>query len=187
MEALVPAFVAALLAGAGERSARLAAALADRYGRLAVPLAGLFAVHAAVLALAAAGGALVSPLLNPNARMLLVALALGFAGIAGLSRIGAARATAESREKTGSIPLAMAQAALADSTVFIAFALAVRGPSATLAGAGVLAGTMALAVIAATMGISGWRAMPMRLIDGVAGALLLGSGVIMAAGAFRMI
>ena len=84
MEALVPAFIAALLTQVGERSAMLTAILADRYGRpLTVAVAAGLA-HAGGNALAAIGALWVAPMLNSNAQALLLAIALLFAGLGGL-------------------------------------------------------------------------------------------------------
>ncbi len=70
------ALVAAALAQVGDRTAWLAAILADRYRRpgLVIALAALALALAG--GIAAAGGALLAPLLSPNAKQLMLALAL---------------------------------------------------------------------------------------------------------------
>src|SRR5437870_77021 len=79
MDALMPALVAGLLLGVGDRTSWLAAILSDRTGK---PIRILLA---AALAFAAGNGvaaqaSLLMPPMTPHAGNLLLALALGFAG-----------------------------------------------------------------------------------------------------------
>ena len=82
MDSLVPAFVAALLAGANDRGPWLAAILADRRRNPWGVLFGLAIAYTLASAIAAAGAIYVSARLSPEARTLMLAIAL-LAGGAG--------------------------------------------------------------------------------------------------------
>lgn len=182
MEALVPALVAALLAGFGDRPATRTARLAGVHGA-AFALITAALVHATVVALAAGGGALTAPILNPNAKALLVGLALVLAGAAGL------RGRRRDDGRPGGViggPLDLWGMALTDRTAFITFALAVRGPSPLLAAAGAWTGAMLLAIVAVSIGERDWHRLPRAAVIGTS-ALLLMVGLVIGLGALRLI
>ncbi|URW75799.1 TMEM165/GDT1 family protein [Sphingomonas donggukensis] len=128
------------------------------------------------------GGALVAPLLSPNAKAFLLALALLFVGIAALFP---ARAPGWSLRfaRGGPVAAALGTSALAlgDRTAFIAFALAARGPSPALAVAGALGGAIVVAGAAMT------RRLPTRALSVAGGVLLAATGAVVALGALRLI
>ncbi|HEX7656418.1 MAG TPA: hypothetical protein VF404_05415, partial [Sphingomonas sp.] len=74
------ALVAALLTQATDRSAWLAAMLGTRFARPGVVIAALAIALCVINALAAIGGALIAPILSPNAKALMLAFALLSAG-----------------------------------------------------------------------------------------------------------
>ncbi|MCP3732650.1 TMEM165/GDT1 family protein [Sphingomonas sp. MG17] len=188
MEALVPAFVAALLAQIGDRSPWLVAILADRYGKpFTIALAALFA-HAAGNAIAGAGGALIAPMLTPNAKQLLIALALIFAASGALWRLKAPDRL--ERWRLGSwltAFLGIFILALGDTTQFFTFAFAARGPSPWTAVVGATVAAFAVNLIAALMGEASWRRLPLHRIRVGVGVLALGGGAVLGVSALQLI
>lgn len=177
MDALVPAFVAALLAGIGDRPAQLAALLGAR----GPVIAGLILGHASAIAISVAGAYLIAPLLAPNARSLLLAIALVLAGFGGLWR-------RKPPEPAGNAFVAAAAGSFVagDGTAFLAFALAVKGSAPILAGIGALAGTLVLAIVAAAMG-DDWMRLPLTPVARVCCGVLIVTGLVVALGALRLI
>ncbi|WP_294297065.1 hypothetical protein [uncultured Sphingomonas sp.] len=177
MDALVPAFVAALLAGIGERPARLAALLGERRG----VFAGFALGHAAAIAIAIAGAILIAPMLSTNARSILLAIALILAGFGTVWQRRIER-------PSGPAPVAAAAGSFAggEGTAFLAFALAIGGSLPVLAGVGAFAGAMLLVGIAGGMG-QAWFRLPLRTIGRIAGGLLLVTGIIVGLGGLRLI
>ncbi|MCW3835217.1 TMEM165/GDT1 family protein [Sphingomonas canadensis] len=187
MEALVPAFVAALLTQLGERPAMLAAILADRYGRPFLVTLGAVAAHAAGNLVAVLGAMAVAPLLNPDARMLMLAVALVVGGLGG---IWPAKPPARMEKwRAGSLLtafLGVLALAAGDRTQFLTFAIAVRGePWFALAGA--VAGTFAVTFVAAYLGELGWGRIPLRILRAVMALAMLVAGVVTGAGAFHLL
>lgn len=180
MDALVPAFVVALLAGIGDRPARLAALLGQR-GSFAGVVAGLTLGHALAIGISVAGALLIAPMLATNARALLLAFALILAGLGALWR-------RRSPEPGGSgfVAASTGSFVAGDGTAFLAFALAVKGSAPILAGIGALAGALVLGITAATMGRD-WERLPLAMIGRGAGVLLLAAGAVIALGAVRLI
>src|SRR4028119_820068 len=86
MDALGTAFVAAALAAWGQQAPVGVAFLAARSGRPGVVLAGLFSAALVSNLVAALAGDLVAQTITVQAMTLLVAVALIFAGVAGLIR-----------------------------------------------------------------------------------------------------
>lgn len=188
MDALVPAFIAVLLTQAGDRSPWLVAVLADRYGKpLVVALAALLA-HAAGNAIAAAGGLLIAPMLTPNARQLLLALALLFAAMGALWRLKPPERL--ERWKLGAFAtplLGVFILAAGDTSQFFTLAFAARGPSPVLAAIGATLGALTVNTAAALMGEKAWRKLPYGPYRVGFGLLCLVTGLILAAGALRLI
>ena len=185
MEALVPALIAALVAGVGDRPAMIAARIGDRYrGRWAIVT--LVVAHAAAAAIAVTGAWVVAPLLTANARALLLALALIAGGVGALLRAGPPRVERCTGGRATTF-VAMIGAALGDRTTFITFALAVRGPEPTLAGIGATIGAVVLGVAAVTLGERGWRALPLPALSILGGALLVGVGIVTGLAGLRLI
>lgn len=178
MEAIVPAFVAAVFAQLGERSPWLTAILADRYGRPLVVLIAVALAHAAGNAVAAAGAMMIAPLLVPEARLLLLALALGFAGIGSLwplkspDRLERWRLGSFLTAFLGSLILAAG-----DATQFLTFAIGTRSSMPLLAGAGAAAGALVVNGAAALMGELEWRALPLKWVRIATGLVFLGLGI----------
>lgn len=186
MEALVPAFVLALLTQLGDRPSMLAAMLADRYGRpLLVALAAGLA-HALGNGLAALGGAAIAPMLTPNAQGLLLAIALFFAAMGSLWRVRAPDRLESWR--LGSLLTAFLgtfSLAIGDSTQFLTLALAARGdPLFALAGA--TAGAVAVTFAAAVLGELAWARIPFRWFRIAVGLAMLLAAILIALWALRL-
>lgn len=187
MEALVPAFIAALLTQLGDRPAMLTAILADRYGRpLLVALAAGLA-HALGNGLAAIGGAVIAPMMTPNAQALLLAIALFFGAMGALwpprrvDRLEGWRMGSLLTSFLGVFVLA-----LGDSTQFFTLAIATRGqPLFALAGA--TAGAFAVAFVAAVLGELTWARIPFRAFRILTGVIFLLAAAVIGLTALRLL
>lgn len=187
MDALMAALVAAALAQWGEKTAWLAAILADRF-RPRVVIAGAAVALAANYALAAAAGSIAAPMLTPEAKLLLLGSALVIAGsaapfapkrpdpIAGWRLGGFATAA-----------LGLSIMAFGDSVQLLTAALAARSPVAPLAGVGATLGSLAVVAPAALLGEAGWRRLPLSALRWGAGALLIVTGLTLALSGLRLI
>jgi putative Ca2+/H+ antiporter (TMEM165/GDT1 family) len=188
MDALLPTFLAALLAEFGDKTQLLAALLAVRFRNKPAVLGGIAVAALANSLLAAAGGRLIADLVNFRAIALMVAVALLAAGAGGLLR-----------QKPPALssyggPGAFATAALAtfilefgDKTQFLTFTLAARADSLGLAAAGAAAGILVAAAPAVMLGERLGKALPLRRIRFGASLLFLVLGIIVAAGALRLL
>lgn len=174
MDALVPALVAVLLAEMGGKTQGVAHAGAVAYGA-GRPLLALLLTSAIGLGVAAAGGVYISHLLTPEARTLLAALALVFAGAPMLLP----------RRKTPEPPRhllpAFATAQFGDSAQFIVFAIAAQGGEAVLAAIGGVAGVLAAASPPALLGDQWPGRIPVGPLRVIGAALLLIGGIWLAA------
>lgn len=186
MEALVTSFVAAFLAGWGDRTQLVAARLGETAKRPALAFAGLLLALAASNAVAAVAGVYVAGTIPIRAATLLTALALLFAGASGLfmrRKPGAA---------TTRLPLLTAfilvlAAEMGDRTQFLTFALAGRFDSAAFAAAGATAGGLAAMLPALLLGDELVKTAPLRAIRyGVAVAFLI-AGFIVAVNALQLV
>lgn len=187
MEALVPAFIAALLTQIGDRPAMLAAILADRYGRpLTVALAAGLA-HGAGNAAAALLGSTMAPMLTPNAQSLLLAVALFFGALGTVGRVKTPDRL--ERWRLGSLLTAFLGVlilALGDRTQFFTLAIAARSQP-WFAAAGATAGAFAVAFVAAVLGELAWARIPFRAFRLVTGLLMLAGAAVVALGALRLL
>ena len=187
MDALLTSFVAAFLGEWGDKTQLLLAVLVARTGRPSTAFAGIaLAVAAASLFAGFAGAALVG-MIPIRATGLLVALALGLAGLAGLFW----RRTPDPGSLT--LPLFVAAfimalaAQVGDRTLFITFALAARFDAPLLAAAGATAGALAACVPAALLGDTLAKTVPLRAIRLGSAALFLLAAIATALSALRLI
>jgi putative Ca2+/H+ antiporter (TMEM165/GDT1 family) len=188
METLVPAFVAVLLAQIFDPPARLAAVLSDRFGTKGRVIAGLMLAQIAGFALAAAGGALLTPGMSSNARGLLLAVSLMFAGAGGFLRPRLADRLASWR--VGSFATALLGVfilAFGDRSQFLVAAFAAWGASPVLAATGASVAAAAAGGVAVMLGERAWCGWPRRDAAriGVAAVLLI-VGVVLALRALRL-
>ncbi|GAA4767243.1 hypothetical protein GCM10023219_11030 [Stakelama sediminis] len=188
MDALVPAVIAALLVQAGDRPPWLAAILADRYRAPVTIFIAQFLAVTLATALAVAAAMAVRPILNPNARTLMLALALLFAGSGAIWRLP--KPDRLSGWRIGAFPtafLGLFILAFGDSTQFLAMGFAIAGAYPVLAGVGTVIGAMVPCTAAIMLGEEQWRRLPMRWWRIGTGIVLLFAGAIAALQALRLI
>ena len=182
------AFVAALLIQPGSRSTWLAAILADRFARPGQVIAGAVIALAIGNAVSAAGGVWVAHILTPNARALLLALALVFAGIGCVETLKAPDPLSKWRIGAFATSLfGIGILAAGDSVQFLTFALAIRSDAPVLAAIGATLGAGVVTAAAVIAGEKARRKVPIRAIRVGTGILFLAAGAIAALSAFGLI
>ncbi|HEX8384514.1 MAG TPA: TMEM165/GDT1 family protein [Sphingomonas sp.] len=188
MDALMAALVAGALAQAGDRTAWLAAILADRFARPGlVILAAALAIGCASL-IACAGALLLQGKLTPEAGRLFLALALVLQGAGGLVRAKPPERLAGWRLGAfGTSTVGLFILAFGDGLQFIVLALAARAALPWAAAVGATLGALAVIAPAALLGERGWIALPQLLVRRVAAALFLVTGIVLALSALRLV
>lgn len=188
MDALVTAFVAAGLAEWGDKTQLLVAALAARQHRPLALLAGVALAAALHAVIAAAGGTIVHDWVTIRALTLLLALALLFAGGAGLFARKAPRILiGPGAGAFVAAFLCFFIAEFGDKTQFLTFSVAARFDSLALAAAGGAAGVVAASVPALLLGERLKSAIPLRPIRLAIGVLFLLLGFIVAVNALALV
>ena len=188
MDALVSAFVAAGLAEWGDKTQLLVAALAARHGRPLPILAGVALAAAIHAAIAGFGGILVNDWVTIRALTLLTALALLFAGAAGLFPRKPPKILVSPRAGAFAASfVCFFIAEFGDKTQFLTFALAAQFDAFALAAAGATAGILASSVPAALLGESLARSAPLNAIRIGLGALFLAIGLFVGISAMRLV
>lgn len=178
MDALMAALVLGALVQLGDRTPWLAAILADRYRDPGVVLAAAALALAINNALGVVGGALVAGLLTPDAKLLLLALALLLAGLStGLRGKAPDRLTGWRLGAFGTSALGLAILAFGDRMQFVTAALAARGTVPWLAAVGATLGALAVCAPAILIGEKRWAALPWLPVRIGAGALLTVAGL----------
>ena len=188
MDALMAALVAALLTQASDRTPWAAALLGDRYSSAkgVVIVAALLAL-AAGNALGVVGGIVVAPLLSPNARNLLLAVAL-FSG--GITAFWPPKPPKVRDWKIGAFAGSLSSIGMlgfGDRMQFITAALAARSETPALAAVGATIGALAILVPATLLGERKLRALPTHAIRIGAAALLTVAGAVQGLSALRLI
>ena len=184
--------MAALVLGAltqlGDRTPWLAATLADRYrstGTLLVAAALALAINNAVGTI---GGVFVARLLAPNAKLLLLALALVLAGVTvQLGKKGPDRLAGWKLGAFGTSVLGLAILAFGDRMQFVTAALAARSPLPWAAPVGATLGALAVCAPAIVLGEAKWLALPLKPVRVASGAVLTIAGVVLGLSALRLI
>ncbi|WP_034157853.1 TMEM165/GDT1 family protein [Sphingomonas sp. ERG5] len=188
MDALMAAFVAALLAQASDRTPWLTAILSTRFARPGAIILATAIALAIGNGVAAIGGMLIGPHMPPNARDLFLALALLSAGGSALFpikppdrlegwRIGAFMTSL----------LGVAILAAGDRTQFITLAISSRSSSPALAAVGATIGALAVNIPAIMMGEAARKRLSIAAIRITIGILFLIVGTILGLGAIRLI
>jgi putative Ca2+/H+ antiporter (TMEM165/GDT1 family) len=185
LEPLLTAFAAALFGGWADKTQAVAAMLAGRYRSAAVLPALLIA--AALNSLASAfAGTLLRREVTLHAAALLLAIALLFAGVAGL--IG--EAPKEPKRRGGAFLTslaALAGAGWGDKTQYLVAALAAYYDSFLPVAAAAFCGTVAVALPAAAGGETFVRAAPLKPLRILFGALLILAGLAVLVNALRLV
>jgi Ca2+/H+ antiporter, TMEM165/GDT1 family len=187
MEALVPAFLLALLSHHGDRPALAVARFADRFARplLVATMAGLALTTGNILA--ALAGFVIAPMLNVHAQILMLAFALLSGGAGGL--LDARLPDRFARWSLGPMltPLLVVfTLAAGDRTQFFTLALGLGGLP-WLAAAGATLGGFAACLVAALLGEAGWRAVRPRWSRVAVSVVLLIAGAWVALAALRLL
>lgn len=184
--------MAALVLGAltqlGDRTPWLAAILADRYRSPATLIVAASLALAINNAVGTVGGVLVAKLLTPNAKLLLLALALVLAGFTiQLSRKSPDRLAGWKLGAFGTSALGLAILAFGDRMQFVTAALAARSTLPWAAPVGATLGALAVCVPAIVLGEQRWLALPLRPVKIASGVLLTVSGIVMGLSAVGLI
>lgn len=182
------ALVLGALTQAGDRTPWLAAMLADRFRAPFLVIAAAALALAINYAVGVVAGLAVGALLTPEARLLLLALALVLAGIGTPLRTRAPDRLAGWR--TGPWLTAFAGLlilAFGDRMQFITAALAARSPLPWAAAVGATLGALAVTGAAALLGEQAWAALPLRSVRLVTAGLLVVAGLWCALAALRLV
>jgi len=184
MDALVPAFVLALLAGWDGTGQRLAAHLVRVGGGRGAVLAGLALGCVLVAGIAAFGGVLAKPYVVPRAAQLILAVALVFAGFAAF---GQGERPGVRDWPAGAFVTAVTSLVayeLPGSAAFFAFAMAVGSPHPALVATGIAVGSFAAVAAGALAILPTTLLRPARWAIGV---LFLLAGAVTALTALRLL
>jgi putative Ca2+/H+ antiporter (TMEM165/GDT1 family) len=188
MDALMAAFVAALLAQASDRTPWLTAILSTRFAKPGTIILATAIALAVGNGVAAIGGMLIGPHMPPNARDLFLALALLSAGVSALfpikppDRLSGWRIGAFMTSLLG-----VAILAAGDRTQFITLAISARSPSPILAAVGATIGALVINIPAIMAGEAARKRLPLTAVRLAAGVLFLITGIILGLGAIRLI
>ena len=147
MSGFLFAFLSVLVAGLGARDQVSVAALSSRQGQRPGLLLAAIAVSAGTAAFAAWAATFSAPLLNANARLFVVALALGFGGGEALL-LRPSRQPAEPTHSLFAAAFVLVAHQAADAARFLIFAIALGTAAPLAAGLGGAAGGAAGAAVA---------------------------------------
>ncbi len=188
MDALMAALVLGALCQAGDKTPWLGAILADRFRRPAIVIAAAALALAFNYVLGVIAGRLIAPMLTPEARLLLLALALVLAGLSTTfrsrtpDRLGGWRLGA-----FGTSVLGLAIMIFGDRMQFVVVALAADSELPWLAAVGATIGGLAVAAPAAILGEKQWLKLPQRAIRIGTAVVLTTAGVVFGLSALRLI
>lgn len=181
------ALVVAAGAQIGDRTAWLAAILADRYRQPLLVCAMAALALAGLSGIAVMVGVALAPRLTPEAKQLMLALALLLQGGGALFRAKAPDRLAGWRLGAAMTSLAgVAILAFGDGLQFVVVTLAARASVPALAAVGATLGSLAVVVPAAMLGEAAWTALPLRRVRLTIGVVFLIVGVVLALGALRL-
>ena len=188
VDALMAALVVAALAQVGDRPAWLAALLADRYRASGVVLVAALLALAAASAIAAALGALLAPKLTPEAKQLLLALALVLQGAGAVWPVKAPeRLDGWRLGAFGTSLLGLFILLFGDGVQFVVMGLAARTPVPALAAVGATLGGVVPIAAAAVLGERGWTALPLTTARRAIGGVFVLAALWLGLGALRLV
>jgi putative Ca2+/H+ antiporter (TMEM165/GDT1 family) len=179
MDALLLALLGCLAGELGDKSQLLVLALATRYDRNGAVIAGIVAAAAANATLSAAAGAWIGPMMGPDARLLFLALSLLFLGAGMVWRVTPPDPLAG--WPTGAFlttALGLFILGFGDGPQFLILGIAVRTGDPVLAGLGGAIGVVA-ALVPMVLLRDRLLALPLRLLRGVAGGILILTGALL--------
>lgn len=181
------ALVAALLTQASDRTPWMAALLGDRYAGKGAVITGTALALAIGNVMGVVGGIIVAPLLSPNARDLLLALALVSGGVTAFWPIKRAKARDWRVGAFGSSLLAIGMLCFGDRMQFITATLAARSTTPALAAVGATIGALAVNVPVILLGERGLRRVPTQALRIAAALVLTVGGLVQGLAAMRLI
>lgn len=173
------ALVLGAICQAGDRTPWLAAILADRFRSPALVIGAAAFALALNYALGVAAGTYLAPMLSPEAKLLLLAIALIAAGVG-----APLRSTAPDRLagwRIGAVAtsvLGLVIIAFADRMQFVVAALATRSPLPWLGAVGATLGALAITVPAVLAGEARWTALPQRVLRTSTSLILIVTGIV---------
>ncbi len=187
MDALVPAFMVALLAEFGDRTQLLAMLLGDRFRKPAAVIAGIALAAALNMAIAGVVGMEVAGHIPHRPVQLLTGVGLILAASGAIFRVKAPPTVETWRlgallSSTGAFFIL----ALGDKTQFVTGAIAAGSGSPWLAAGGAAAGITVANVPAVVLGERWPTLVPLRAIRIAAGVLLALAGLVLAARALEI-
>ncbi len=188
MDALFTSFLLAALGEWGDKTQLLALAFGLRFGRPAPVLAGVAVGALLNAALAAAGGTFVHGFITLRATSLLVAVALLYAGVAGL--MTPKKPDLAENWKTGpfvTTAVCFFLLEFGDKTQFLTFAISAQFGAVALAAVGATAGVLVSSAPAVLLGPQLERAVPTRAIRIGVAILFLLAGFVVAVSALRLV
>ncbi len=188
MDALVPAFVVALLAELGDRTQLLAVLLGERFRRPAAVLAGIALASLLNMAIAAALGAEVALHVNHRAIQMMAGVGLILAASGAAFRVKPPPSI--DRWTLGAFASSAGSffiLALGDKTQFVTGAIAAGSGHPLLAAVGAAAGVTLANAPAVVLGERWPTSVPMRAIRIGAGAVLALAGLFLVIGALGLV
>ena len=186
MDALIPVFIAVLLAETGDRVQNQAHRLGLTFADHRPIYAALIIVTLLTLSVSGIGGGYIANLLTYEARTLFAALALLLGGLPMLLKVKPAKPITQSRPFFASITRFF-PAQIAGASPFIVAGLAARSDMAGFAIAGGFAGVVIAATPALLLRDEWPGGLPLILLRRIAAVLLIGAGLWLGVNALRLI
>ena len=186
MDALIPVFIAVLLAETGDRVQSQAHRLGLTFADHRPIYAALIIVTLLTLSVSGIGGGYIANLLTYEARTLFAALALLLGGLPMLLKVKPAKPITQSRPVFASITRFF-PAQIAGASPFIVAGLAARSDMAGFAFAGGFAGVVIAATPALLLRDEWPGGLPLILLRRIAAVLLIGAGLWLGVNALRLI
>lgn len=186
MDALIPAFIAVLLAETGDRTQYQAHRLGLAFADHRPVYAALLLVALINLGVGAFGGALIARLLTYEARTLFAGVALILAGLPMLFRLRPAKPITPKRPFITSL-IWLFPAQIAGASPFLVAGLAARSAMPVLAFAGGLVAILVAATPPLLLRGEWPGAFPLALLRRIAAILLTSAGLWLGLGALRLI
>jgi putative Ca2+/H+ antiporter (TMEM165/GDT1 family) len=186
VDALIPAFIAVLLAETGDRTQYQTHRLGLTFADHRPVYAALLLVVILNLGIGAVGGALIAGLMTFEARTLFAGLTLALAGLPMLFRLRPAKPITPKRPFITSL-VWLFPAQIAGASPFLVAGLSARSATPVLAFVGGLLAIL-VAVTPPLLLRGAWPgAFPLALLRRIAAILLTGAGLWLALGALRLI
>jgi putative Ca2+/H+ antiporter (TMEM165/GDT1 family) len=188
VDALLTSFLLAALGEWGDKTQLLVLLFVARYRKPLPVLAGVAVGALANALLASAGGLLVHNFITLRAISLLVAVALLYAGVAGL--MGRPRPEDAPQWRTGlflTTAVCFFLTEFGDKTQFLTFAISAQYGTLALPAIGATAGVLASAVPAALLGAQFETVLPIKAIRIGAAILFLLAAFVVAINAMRLV